>query len=249
MHRFDKRPALVACLAIFLATAATAQFEFEPALPEKAGRTVLFTTRYLDVLELQSILSLVDAEIVAKPSLNIIAARSEDDSVLDTIEKIIETLDVPPEPEPNIELSAYIFAGTGGSGQALPGFAGVESRLEALFGHRSFSLLDTIFLQIGDRSSGRVEGSFRFGNTAVPTGYQFHFDNIRIVPSEEGNRVRLDALTFDVTGENSAGVRRAMLRTDVEVADGHKAVVGKATPRGIHETLVVVVQAEVQKEE
>lgn len=252
MHRFDTAWTFAAGLAFLFSASAGAQFEFEPALPEKSGRTVLFTTRYLDVLELQSILSLLDAEIVAKPSLQVIAARSDDDSVLDTIEQIIATLDVPPRPVPNIELSAYILAGSSGLGLPLDpalDFAAIDDRLVALFGHRDFNLLDTIFLQIGDGSSGRVEGSFRFGSADVPTGYQFHFDSAQIIPGEDGHRVRFETLTFDVTGENATGVRRAMLRTDVEVSAGRQAIVGKATPRGIHETLVVVVQAEVQTPE
>ncbi len=229
-------------------SAALAQFDIEPVLPDKRGRTVLYTTEYLDVGELQSILYLLDAEIVTKPSLNIVAARSEDEGVLKTIEEIIATLDVPEMPVPNIELSALILtmseAADSSDNVVLEPIA---ADLLRLFGHRNFTVLDTLFLQIGDGSNGRVEGSFDDGQAAIPIGYQFAIDSVRILPGEGQKRIRLETLTFEVTGENATGVRRALLRTDVEVPDGRRMVVGKATPRGGGlDTLVVVVQATVQ---
>lgn len=247
--RAERSALTVLATVVFLvlgSPAARAQLEVEPVLPDKLGRTVLYTTEYLNVSELQSILYLLDAEVVTKPSLNIVAARSEDETVLQTIEEIIATLDVPPVPVPNIELTAQILTTAGSaSSEAVPARIGDE--LQRLFGHRDFSVLDTIFLQIGDGSGGRVEGSFTGEGTAIPTGYQFYFDSVQILPGKEKQRLRLEALTFEVTGENATGLRRAVLRTDVELPDGHRMVVGKATPRGTDETLVVVIQATVQK--
>ena len=254
--RADRSTTALACatiLAVALNGPAGAQFDddFEDEqspIFDKAGRTVLFEARYVDVLELLPILNLLDAEVVAKPSLGVIAARSTDEGVLDTIRQMVSQLDVPPAPVPGIELSAYILAAP--SGQASPSLpaelAEVGGQLDQLFGQREFGLLDTLFLRIGDGSSGRVEGSFGFGDPELPTGYRFHFDSVSVLPGEGDRSVRLDALTFEVTGENQAGVRRALLRTDVEIGGGRLAVIGKATPQGIRETLVIVVRAEVR---
>ncbi len=224
--------------------------EYAPEPEIKEGRTVLFTPKHVDVRQLQSVLDLVNAYVEVKPELNLIAARSADEAELETIRQIIETLDVAPEPEPNVELTAYILTSSSGKTAA----AGVPAelaedvdRLAARFGFSDLQLLDTIFLRVGAGSGGRVEGSFPLGSSDQLSGYQFYFDGATVFQQEEVRLVRLAALTFLVTGENPAGVHRALMRTDFEIHDGEKAMVGKATPRGVEETLVLLLEAEIRE--
>ncbi len=224
--------------------------EFVAEPEEKEGRTVLFTPRYLDVRQLESVLELVNAYIEVKPELNLIAARSADEAELETIREIIERLDVAPETEPNIELTAYILASESGDRVAADMPVGLAEDLDSLaarFGFGALDLLDTIFLRVGAGSGGRVEGSFPLGTSDQLSGYQLYFDVATVFRQDEARGVRITALTFLVTGENPAGVHRALMRTDLEVGDGEKAMVGKATPRGVEETLVLLLEAEIRQ--
>ncbi len=225
------------------------EYDYLPATEEqKEGRTVLFTPEHVDVRELLSVLKLTNADIEVKPSLNLIAARSADEAELETIRRIVETLDVAPEPKANVELTAYILASSSSdSAPAVPADLAEEAgALAARFDADALRLLDSIFLRVGDGSGGRVEGSFPSGGVDQLSGYQFHFESAIVSRRGDEQMVQLDALTFVVTGENPAGVQRAMLRTDVEVRAGEKAMVGKATPKGVDDTLILLVTAEVK---
>ncbi len=231
------------------------EYEYTDFAPEpeiKEGRTVLYTLKHVDVRQLQTVLTLLNAYVEVKPELNLIAARSADEAELETLRQIIETLDVAPEPEASIELTAYILASA--AADAPPASVPSElaedvDALAARFGFGDLQLLDTLFLRVGEGSGGRVEGSFPLGASDQLSGYQFYFDGATVSRQDEAQLVRLAALTFLVTGENPVGVHRALMRTDLEVRDGEKAMVGKATPRGIEETLVLLLEAEVLKAE
>lgn len=244
---------LVVCLS---GAAAVAQDDYEYAtaydyLPAeeqpKEGRTVLFTLKYISAQQLRSALELTNADVEINPSLNLIAARSADEEELEIIRRMVETLDVAPEPRPNVELTAYILASAAdGAPTGIPAELGEKvSALEARFDFGALKLLDSLFLRVGDGSGGRVEGSFPSPDDQL-SGYQLQFDAATVTREGDTRVVRLDALTFAVTGENPAGVHRALLRTDVEVGAGEQAMVGKATPRGVDETLILLVAAEVE---
>ncbi len=46
-------------------------------------------------------------------------------------------------------------------------------------------------------------------------------------------------------GAQDGQIQRVFLKTDVEIREGQKAVVGKSTPRGTDETLILIVEARV----
>ncbi len=225
------------------------EYDYLPAVEQpKEGRTVLFTPKYISVQQLAPALKLTNADVEIDPGLNLIAARSADEEELETIRRIVETLDVAPKPRPNVELTAYILASS--SPDAAP--AGIPAELgekvnalEARFDSGVLRLLDSIFLRVGDGSGGRIEGSFPSPDDQL-SGYQFHFDSATVTSEGDTQVVRFEALTLAVTGENPAGVHRALLRTDVEVPAGEQALVGKATPKGVDETLILLVAAEVK---
>ncbi len=215
----------------------------------KEGRTVLFTPKHISVAQLRPALELVNADVEINPGLNLIAARSPDEDELETIRLIVETLDVAPEPQPSVELTAYILATSTGasSPESLPGELEAEiGALEARFSSGTLRLLDSLFLRVGGGSGGRVEGSFPSWSVEGLSGYQFQFESATVSSQDDVLLVRLDGLNFVVTGENPAGVQRAVLATDVDVYAGSKAVVGKATPRGVDDTLILLVAAEVK---
>ncbi len=263
------RPAIlirgVLSISVLLSTGAMAQTEYYDYLPAeeeiKEGRTALFTPKYIDVRQLQSVLGLLNADVEINSSLNLIAARSADEDELETIRRIVETLDVAPETEPNVELTAYILLSSPGETAPadIPAELGeVIDRLAARFDFGTLRLLDSIFLRVGGGSGGRIEGSLPAGSGAQTTtaplpgglaSFQFHFDSATVFRQGDAEVVRLDALTFAVIGENPAGVHRALLRTDVEIIAGEKAMVGKATPRGGDDTLFLLVEAEVHRSE
>lgn len=213
-------------------------------------RTVIKATRFVDVREVAPILEMLDVQIRLKPDVSMIVLRGWPDGDLETALKLIEALD---EPSPSIEINVYILAAsrdeTGSAGISQELRAAVD-KLQALFGYRGFKVLDTVFLRVLEGRAGQVNGAIDAGNgTSKRTGYRFGFNSNRVAPTEDGEVfVRLNGLHFELHGEPEPGtVQHARLTTDVEIREGQKAVVGKSTPAGTGDTLILIIEAKVLK--
>jgi hypothetical protein len=240
---------LAAILCTLIPFAAAAQ---EPAPDAGDGppqlRTVIKQTRYVDVHELERILGMLELQIRLKPDINAIVLRGRSQSEIDTALRLIEALDVPPEPGHTVEVSAYVIEAAkeaGGNVGISENLAAAVEQLQKLFGYQSFKLLDTVFLRVLDGRKGSVQGGLALGGDEQHTkAYQLALDRVTIIPrGDDGRLVRLDGLTFELEGGGQA--QRVYFRTDVEVREGQKAVVGKSTPRGTDGTLVLIVEARV----
>ena len=67
-----------------------------------------------------------------------------------------------------------------------------------------------------------------------------------MVPDDE-LKIRLKDLRFEVAGGGETGSLLASLKTDVQFREGQTAVIGSSTPRGLGETLILVVKGTATK--
>lgn len=224
----------------------------ENAPPEPPPpRTVIKQTQHVDVRELEKILGMLGLQIRLKPDINAIVLRGRSQSDLDTALRLIEALDVPPEPGLTVETTVFVVAASkdGGEDAGLTeGLAAAVEPLRELFGYRGFELLDSVFLRVRDGRQGRVEGGLVLATTpgVSSVGYQLTFRRAEVIARADAERlVRFDGLTFELHGAGDGQVQRAYLKTDVEIREGQQAVIGKSTPRGADDTLILIVEARV----
>lgn len=231
-------------LAVALAVLTFSWIGFSLSAPvqaeEKTFRTVLKATLHIDVQDVAPVLDLLDIEYALKPDQNIIVLRGEPQS-METALKVIEALD---QPRPSFELRLFVLSASKdkpSQGSLSPGLEKAVDQLRELFGYRSFALLDSVFLQVMEGRQGQIDGGVQLAGAAERTPYHLSFRKIHRVPEADRTRVRLDGLSFELSAPE-ADSRLAQLRTDVEILEGQKAVIGSSTPGGLAETLVLIVE-------
>jgi hypothetical protein len=160
---------------------------------------------------------------------------------------------VAPVPEPNVELTVYFLmaAREGGGTSGVPAaLDGVAVQLKEVFGYDSVQLIETTAIRVRPGSGGKLNGFLpqRRGDS-IEARYEFYFRELKVTEDENGRSIRLDELratiqTPRVVVENGEPTNRWVetgIRTDVDLREGQKAVVGKTTTEGGAEAIFVVV--------
>ncbi len=211
------------------------------------NKTVLVYTRYVDAGDLQGVLSVLPLEVVIKPELGVIMLHGSAD-LIDTAKKVVDALDVPPSPSPNIELRGYIIAVSKDKSArkgVVDEIAGVVDELAEIFGYTGFEVLDTMFLRTRHGSGGQVGGTLELESGRRAT-YNMGFNYSKILgfdrarKEEKEHTVRFDGLILRQKPSTPPA-----LETDVEVREGQTAVIGKARLDGVPEDLILVIKANV----
>ena len=173
-------------------------------------------------------------------------------SSLDALEEAIHRLDVPPPVEKNVELTFHILlASAQPEGTVVPAeLNGVAAQLRSVFGFKSLRVLETSVLR------GR-EGRPMEANGLTPTAsklaetapYGITLKSVAAIAGEKGATIRLDGLRFSAripVGTPSAIQFQAVgMNTDLDVREGQKVVVGKASIDAASQSLFLVVTAKV----
>ena len=210
----------------------------EPVDPDKQ-RTVIKAMMHIDVTEAEAVLGLLDVDYALKPDQDLIVIRGEGYAV-DTALKVIDALD---SPRPTIDLHVFVLsASTEGQVDVPADLEAAVGQLRKIFGYSGFELLDNVTLRVLEGRSGRAEGGVRLGDDRSRTGYHFTFQKVSVVPEDDVNRIRIKGLEFEVDGATE-GVVRAGLKTDIQIREGQKAVIGSSTPEGDGDTLILIVEA------
>jgi len=245
---FDKLRILAAAAALTLtALPAPGQEEQKPKL-----RTVIKAMMHADASEATAVLDLLDVKYGIKDDQNLIVLRGEGYAI-DTALKVLDALD---EPQPSIELQVFVLSASKEGSTNVPAelSAAVDS-LKGVFGYQGFELLDNVLLRVLEGRRGRVDGGIRLGDDDQRTSYSFSFRKATVVPEDE-LKIRLKDLKFEVVGPRhrpagssggDADSLLASLKTDVQFREGQTAVIGSSTPRGLGETLILMVKSTATK--
>ena len=221
---------------------------------EQVSRVVQL--RHIPPGSVQVVLSILSAGKVnfqSDPNVNYIAMRGPLEFV-DAMEAAIKKLDVPPPAIRNIELTFNILAaGTqAGTDTVPPDLAGVVQQLGKVFGLKSFRLLETAVLR--GREGRPMESS---GVLPVPVKvdssprYFLRFQKVSTSPAEKGLLIRIDGLDFNVSipvlkvGGQGLDYLSAGIKTDVDVREGQRVVVGKSSFDTTGQSVFLVVSAKV----
>lgn len=202
------------------------------------------------VEQLSSLIRIFDIDVRPNPDLGVIGLHGSQDDVRAAL-AALERLDVPPEPTRSVQLTLWIVVGsrTPNGGELPAALEPVTRQLEGTLGYQAFELLDTILVRTrnlgGIASDGALEGS-RGG-----AGYGLRAGPIEVIPREGGSVVRLTDLAFELRPQprvqaSEPIAHKTSLVTDVEVIEGQKVVVGKATASPDNLGLILVLEAKVE---
>jgi hypothetical protein len=186
-------------------------------------------------------------------SLKIIAMNGPNELV-EAMEAAIKKLDVPPPAIRNIELTFNILvAGSqAGADTVPPDLTGVVQQLGKVFGLKSFRLLETAVLR--GREGRPMESG---GILAIPVKvessprYFLRFQRVSTSPAEKGLLIRIDGLEFNVSipvlkvGGQGLDYMNPGMKTDIDVREGQKIVVGKSSLDTTGQSVFLVVSAKV----
>ncbi|HEY3441460.1 MAG TPA: hypothetical protein VGK29_11935 [Paludibaculum sp.] len=153
----------------------------------------------------------------------------------------------------NVELTCYILiaAPKGSAGEAVPtDLDPVVKQLKSAFGYNDFRLLDSTFIRAQEGNQVSSVGNAGAPNPDLP-GVQGRYEftirrGVRISSDDKGARVRLDDFVFDLrlptAPEKWTNVN---FRTDVDIREGQKVVIGKARGDAAAGAYILVLSARV----
>jgi hypothetical protein len=243
-------------LTLFAAALACAQ-----AQQQEGPRQAIIDVKYADVNQLSNMLrGVFGTGVMGNPTLKVITVTS-DPATVAAVTAAVKRFDVPPQPQPDVELTVYLISGMAqGQGDDVPQeLAATVKQLHGLFGYASYKLADSLLVR-GRPSSDPVRTSAQVNGAALNGNYLFSYQYVTVSP-ETPRTVHVAGLRFDlyrpktVTTTNGPAVKRetttetvAHISTDLDVREGQKTVVGKSSI-GSGDAVILVIVPRIADEE
>lgn len=213
--------------------------------------TRIFPVRNVTPSVLRRALSMFRADIMDEPNLGVLSVRAPKE-IMPAIEEAIKMLDVPRPPTPSrtAELTVYVLFATAQPDPAaqLPSvLVPVVDQLKNVMAYKGYKLIDTIIANAGadlrPASSGGILPPL-YRSSGRPSEYRF-FSQLRVDPREGKPVLLVRDMQFSVTVDignavanpglapnvaiGPAQMAQPTINTDVEIPEGQRVVVGKAT--------------------
>ncbi len=245
---------LLITMLVVMFTAAGAWPQERPVRVQK-----ILQVKYADPQRLANLLSVFGLKLQVDSAMKVIAVDGVSETV-NAFEEALKRLDVPSPAEKNIELLFHVLmASAKPVAEKLPAdLEEVARRLRAVFAYQGFSLLDTIIMRVrdgqGSNSSGATSGRLnRDGGDQIPR-YQLGIRKAELASADKAAMIRIDDLRFglqlpvsfkDDKGVTHTNYREAGMQTAIDIREGQKVVVGKATTDGSDQAVILVATARV----
>lgn len=225
-------------MLIFIAWSLCAQDKVPPA-----EATRIFAIKYADARQLMSLIQVFGVKVSYDDRANVIAVHGARET-LDSIADVIKSLDVPRKIQ-NVELTAYLLLATekGPPGPVPPAvLEPVLKQLRGIFQYKDYRLLDTAYLRVRDGESVSTAGSLAGERLDLPN-YSIFINRVRVSPDEKDASVRLEQLNLELFNPNAPKPTSAKIRTDIDIREGQKVVVGKASLTSAQDAVIMVIAA------
>ena len=176
------------------------------------------------------------------------------------IEEFTRKLDVAPPPPKNIEVTVYMLAAQQQpeAGSIPDELAGVVKQLRGVFGLQGFRVLETMVMRGREGRGGEASGLMNppKGDDSQPSLYTFRYQRASISGEDKARTIRLDGVRFggripvvsthvSTTGQKQWQYLDTGVNTDVDLREGQKVVIGKASIGAANATLFLVVSAKI----
>lgn len=242
---------IVAFLTVAIPTRAQEKEASQKTAPEAQTRKVI-PLKYVIPSRAAHLVGDFGAMLEADDGLKVLTVAGST-SVVESIEEAIKKLDVPPPPARSIEITAYFLLGTRQSveGANLPKeLDEVVNQLKRVLSYQGFRLLDNALIRTMDGERASVSGVAT--SQGERADFQFGFFHAQIVPEEKMTTIRIHDLNFVM--ERPVETKQvatpqpktsAQIRTDIDLPEGLKVVVGKTSFYTPDDALVLVLTAKV----
>jgi hypothetical protein len=187
-------------------------------------------------------------------NLNSIALTGSPDTVA-LLEGVIRQLDKPPAPERkdrNVEITAYMILGSAEKQTELPAaLAGVVKQLKAVFPFAGYQLIETMLVRGIEGRGGDASGVMPVAgpDLAAKPMYQFKYAGCHLKGEGNDLRIELRGVQFGgrvpIANEKGYNYLDTGVNTSVEIKEGQKVVIGKASLGPGKESLFLVLSARV----
>jgi hypothetical protein len=254
-----KRMLVLLTIAAALVSAQTTE---KPVVEKKYYQKV-FDIKYGSVNQIVDLLAFYPARIRGQSDLRAIAVGTESEATMQAIEEAIKHYDVPRAggaSARNIELTVYLMlAGNEVKvGDAVPlELDPVVKQLKTVFGYKDFQLLDTMLLRNREGLRGEASGVMSIDvpnlTAVLPFAtYNLDYQNATVTAGDKSNLIRIDNFRLSAKIPYAVGTQPAStqfnfmdvgLRTNLDVREGQKVVVGKSKVDNIGRALIVVLTA------
>lgn len=173
--------------------------------------------------------------------------------LVDAIEASLKKLDVPAPASRNIEVTfQMLLAAPAGDAPPLPAdLTGVAQQLRNVFGLKSVRLLETAVIRGREGKPGETTGLMAPPNkAAIPANYSIQYSNLIVSAGDKGPNIRIDKINFaaQLPHFNPGGqiqYHAATIKTEIDVRENMKVVVGKSSIDAASQSIFLVVTAKV----
>jgi len=224
---------------LLLAAAASGQ------QPPPQRITKLITLKYASPDAIFSMIKVFGVDVQTNGSMKTMAISGTPDNIT-AAEAAIKQLDVSSK---NIELVVHFLVGSNQAGApgAIPAeLRDVVAQLKSTFAFKEYNLLDTLSLRTRSGSGADTTGVVSGPGSGAPRLSQF---SIRSASVTEDGAVRIDrmhaGLRIPVATAQKVDYINTGIDQDVDVKEGQKVVVGRASLEGPEKALFLILTAKV----
>lgn len=243
---------IVAFLSLAIPTKGQEKEASQKTAPEAQFRSKVIPLKYVDPNRVVHLLGPLGAAMVADDKMKVITVTGNA-STVDVVEEAIKKLDVPPPPARSLDITAYFLLGTRQSveGANVPKeLDEVINQLKHVLSYQGFRLLDSALIRTMDGESASVSGVAN--SEGEKADFHFGFNHVQIIQDGKATTIRFRDLNFAmerpvvtkdlVTPQPKTS---AQIRTDIDLPEGLKVVVGKTSFYTPDNALVLVLTAKV----
>jgi hypothetical protein len=247
-------------LWILLASAGLTYAQEKPAEPQSR---LIIQVKYVNPADLARLLSVPSTQVLADQKMRAIVV-SGPASAVSTIEEMAKKLDVAPPapaPKPNIELTGYlVFGSAQAKSDEVPAeLAPAIKQLRSSFQYKSYRMADSFVIRGRDSQGVKTGGLLpKSGDDLPPASYEFKYSFATV--SEGSPRVvHIENLEMDVKipvatyafgkdGDKNSrqfSFMNADLRTNIDIREGQKVVVGKSNINASDDAMILIITAKI----
>ena len=212
----------------------------------KEHETRLFRLRYAPASRIESLLAANDYLIRSDDQMRVLVLTAAPER-LNTAERMIQELDQPAASIGlrDVELSAYIIAGTDQNQNHTEDFTAVEpviKQLKSIFPYKGYQVLNTILLRSREGEPVDTQGMLLNVNGSDSKSHHSYGLRFRSRVNPAQSSISLEGFDFYVGLDEG---HKASLSTNVDLREGQKVVVGKTNIDDGSSGLFVVVAARI----
>jgi hypothetical protein len=218
---------------------------------DKVATPKIIPVRYVNVNHLRELVAIPNVSVKADDQMRVLVVSGRPDAVA-AIEEMVKKLDVPTTAEPtgpSFELTGYLVTGANQSrtDDVPADLTVVVKQLHSLFAYKGYRVMETLVMRASPTTPGHSTNASTSGILPGTNSEYFLAYSAATVPAGPTRSIRLSGLYLNIRTptaerdkEGKVVTRDVGIRTDVDLPEGQKVVVGKSNYSGADDALILV---------